>query len=121
MEYVDIWHDLGEKSRYANRVMKKDKFDVVHIHLKKDEEIGSHHAEEETLIIVRNGRIQFNVEGRVVELTKEGILRMDPYEEHDMKALEKTEDRKSTRLNSSHVAISYAVFCLKKKKKIKKK
>src|SRR5207253_2741731 len=28
-------------------------------------------------------------------------------------------DRKSTRLNSSHVAISYAVFCLKKKKKYK--
>src|SRR5207253_11073019 len=27
-----------------------------------------------------------------------------------------TLDRKSTRLNSSHVAISYAVFCLKKKK-----
>src|SRR5439155_21003875 len=27
-------------------------------------------------------------------------------------------DRKSTRLNSSHVAISYAVFCLKKKKRI---
>src|SRR5699024_12398493 len=30
------------------------------------------------------------------------------------------EDRKSTRLNSSHVSISYAVFCLKKKKKKKK-
>src|SRR5690349_25156613 len=29
-------------------------------------------------------------------------------------------DRKSTRLNSSHVEISYAVFCLKKKKKKKK-
>src|SRR5207249_10067711 len=28
-------------------------------------------------------------------------------------------DRKSTRLNSSHVSISYAVFCLKKKKKHK--
>src|SRR5690606_40725475 len=28
-----------------------------------------------------------------------------------------TRDRKSTRLNSSHVKISYAVFCLKKKKK----
>src|SRR5690625_6859076 len=27
-------------------------------------------------------------------------------------------DRKSTRLNSSHVAISYAVFCLKKKKDV---
>src|SRR5437660_2970378 len=31
----------------------------------------------------------------------------------------RTQDRKSTRLNSSHVAISYAVFCLKKKKKTK--
>src|SRR5690349_22182829 len=30
-----------------------------------------------------------------------------------------TQDRKSTRLNSSHVEISYAVFCLKKKKKKK--
>src|SRR5256885_10273925 len=29
------------------------------------------------------------------------------------------EDRKSTRLNSSHLVISYAVFCLKKKKKNK--
>src|SRR5699024_12766864 len=29
----------------------------------------------------------------------------------------KKSDRKSTRLNSSHVSISYAVFCLKKKKK----
>src|SRR2546426_6030709 len=32
-----------------------------------------------------------------------------------------TQDRKSTRLNSSHLVISYAVFCLKKKKKINKK
>src|SRR6266498_5632675 len=30
---------------------------------------------------------------------------------------ERRQDRKSTRLNSSHVRISYAVFCLKKKKK----
>src|SRR5258705_9493442 len=30
------------------------------------------------------------------------------------------EDRKSTRLNSSHLGISYAVFCLKKKKKTRK-
>src|SRR5437667_8984347 len=30
-------------------------------------------------------------------------------------------DRKSTRLNSSHITISYAVFCLKKKKKNNKR
>src|SRR5699024_12543394 len=34
------------------------------------------------------------------------------YVEHDVQ-----KDRKSTRLNSSHVSISYAVFCLKKKNK----
>src|SRR5262245_62932536 len=33
---------------------------------------------------------------------------------------EATQDRKSTRLNSSHLGISYAVFCLKKKKNKKK-
>src|SRR5256885_3191332 len=33
----------------------------------------------------------------------------------------KRRDRKSTRLNSSHLVISYAVFCLKKKKKIIRK
>src|SRR2546430_14550718 len=32
--------------------------------------------------------------------------------------LDADEDRKSTRLNSSHSQISYAVFCLKKKKKL---
>src|SRR3712207_7007816 len=31
----------------------------------------------------------------------------------------RSQDRKSTRLNSSHANISYAVFCLKKKKNIK--
>src|SRR5690349_25086250 len=34
----------------------------------------------------------------------------------DWLVLKLPEDRKSTRLNSSHVEISYAVFCLKKKK-----
>src|SRR5438034_6915818 len=32
-------------------------------------------------------------------------------------AITRHQDRKSTRLNSSHTVISYAVFCLKKKKK----
>src|SRR5690625_5486913 len=36
------------------------------------------------------------------------------FREYEMISLK--EDRKSTRLNSSHVAISYAVFCLKKKR-----
>src|SRR5436190_3437345 len=36
---------------------------------------------------------------------------------HSQRAAPHPGDRKSTRLNSSHTVISYAVFCLKKKKK----
>src|SRR5690625_6410075 len=47
-------------------------------------------------------------------------LRDDPYAQEAFskllrQAIEEAEDRKSTRLNSSHVAISYAVCCMKKK------
>src|SRR5256885_3752509 len=54
------------------------------------------------------------IAGRIVQLggspnfSPEGIL-----------SRSHSEDRKSTRLNSSHLVISYAVFCLKKKKKEK--
>src|SRR5437870_9699357 len=41
----------------------------------------------------------------------------DPFRRHLVR--QRLRDRKSTRLNSSHVAISYAVFCLKKKKRIR--
>src|SRR5690606_39379906 len=49
--------------------------------------------------------------------------RRGPHGEHDERGAEQRDadpsgdgDRKSTRLNSSHVKISYAVFCLKKKR-----
>src|SRR5688500_20051648 len=38
-----------------------------------------------------------------------------PTESHRARGLAEAPDRKSTRLNSSHLVISYAVFCLKKK------
>src|SRR3712207_8356247 len=44
-------------------------------------------------------------------------LAVDPLAEADDVRAEVLEDRKSTRLNSSHANISYAVFCLKKKNK----
>src|SRR5205814_5249612 len=41
----------------------------------------------------------------------------DEWQRCDIYQLYRERDRKSTRLNSSHLGISYAVFCLKKKKK----
>src|SRR5690349_22875322 len=43
--------------------------------------------------------------------------RRNSYRRHFADWRRSGQDRKSTRLNSSHVEISYAVFCLKKKKK----
>src|SRR5258708_25900299 len=42
--------------------------------------------------------------------------RQNPLSRSDFFTDQRSEDRKSTRLNSSHQIISYAVFCLKKKK-----
>src|SRR5207253_3681767 len=54
-------------------------------------------------------RLLFNAvhSATAVQGGQEGVISLSDY----------YADRKSTRLNSSHVAISYAVFCLKKKKK----
>src|SRR5258708_15278740 len=49
---------------------------------------------------------------RLADLRESGCLSGDT-----LISLADTKDRKSTRLNSSHQIISYAVFCLKKKKK----
>src|SRR5690625_5756789 len=64
--------------------------------------IVSQYVPAGTVVLVNSSDIYFADEGGVaVDMSREAS------------------DRKSTRLNSSHVAISYAVFCLKKKKKQK--
>src|SRR5256885_2414260 len=44
------------------------------------------------------------------------MRKISPGRRPESSMINSTEDRKSTRLNSSHLVISYAVFCLKKKK-----
>src|SRR5690606_23692801 len=63
-------------------------------------------------IVVRSSKLDNRKEKkleRVLETEQKDLAKLK-------KQLEK--DRKSTRLNSSHVKISYAVFCLKKKRNI---
>src|SRR5690606_41235991 len=60
-------------------------------------------ATDRTDALIEGTAMTLKLLGQVFE--KFGIVEVNP------------QDRKSTRLNSSHVKISYAVFCLKKKKK----
>src|SRR5438034_3512105 len=55
------------------------------------------------------------------DLTDEGTFRLKQFGEQTGPEILERGDRKSTRLNSSHTVISYAVFCLKKKKKTQSK
>src|SRR5207253_4007319 len=58
------------------------------------------------------GQAEGDVDGRAGAAAATRLLRAPPA----AAVARRVRDRKSTRLNSSHVAISYAVFCLKKKK-----
>src|SRR2546430_4822314 len=55
-------------------------------------------------------------EPAVIELLKEFFKQFQHGHAYEVAAAHDGADRKSTRLNSSHSQISYAVFCLKKKK-----
>src|SRR5690242_21532103 len=82
--------------------------------------------------LFRSGqRDDHHVEARIAHPARHHRYRLGPAEhgraddgkrqrqDHGPDRIDVTEDRKSTRLNSSHMSISYAVFCLKKKKKKK--
>src|SRR3712207_7374034 len=65
----------------------------------------------------------FRSQRMIEETERRRAIQLAYNEEHGIipqtiiKSVAEIEDRKSTRLNSSHANISYAVFCLKKKKK----
>src|SRR5690349_22716539 len=52
---------------------------------------------------------------KLLELDELAALQLAQHDAHVLAHRQLLADRKSTRLNSSHVEISYAVFCLKKK------
>src|SRR5258707_5022095 len=58
-------------------------------------------------------------EGRIIQSRSEESIIQEVEDIRDK--VKGFTDRKSTRLNSSHANISYAVFCLKKKKRIKQR
>src|SRR5574343_1213936 len=96
LDYSELQSKLTAKRAYPLAEVKdkirKVAFDVVQF-------IDSNHIDE-LWKIERDGDNEY-------------IVAM--YDEDDENKISTSQDRKSTRLNSSHITISYAVFCLKKK------
>src|SRR5699024_11353399 len=74
--------------------------------------------EDRTKLLYRGGLdIYTTLDPKLQEQAQKAAMDAVPKDDESGVATSIVTDRKSTRLNSSHVSISYAVFCLKKKKK----
>src|SRR5690625_2308234 len=109
-EVVAIVNDDEVTGNVYNVVYSQLKFHSSQL----GEEVDNEEIKEATMESIIDRQIVFQ------EAEAEGIDTSKEAAEEEFKLLKEEneeKDRKSTRLNSSHVAISYAVFCLKKKKK----
>src|SRR5690606_30259491 len=124
-------HD--EVSQFVESVHYRDfsrHFDVKHAPLELQPlRKGFNDINTTFKVISKERETQYQYLQKILELVETGILSYD-HESGDtgwmneslkkmlgipyLKTIHSLEDRKSTRLNSSHVKISYAVFCLKK-------
>src|SRR5438132_8192003 len=109
LELQRIWDGVH------GRVVHGERITLGVLELDADSVVPEHSHEHEQLGICLAGSLVFRVGDEARELGPGETWSIPgnvPHEVH-------VGDRKSTRLNSSHTVISYAVFCLKKKKETK--
>src|SRR5690625_6503718 len=108
---VGIARDTGFTSIYVSKFLMNREigFGRKLLQILEEEQVSFEHAPsgiDDISVIVRDHQLGEGVEETIINRIKSEL-------QPDTVSINR--DRKSTRLNSSHVAISYAVFCLKKK------
>src|SRR5699024_4218172 len=112
----DTGYALGDVITLNEEEISKDHYTLVHpVETWKKTELKNYNVRSLLVPIFKNGELVYQ---------DPSLQEKQEYCEKEFETLypevTRIEDRKSTRLNSSHVSISYAVFCLKKKKKIRR-
>src|SRR5204862_3276209 len=103
---------IRDMLRISDARMSGTSYGACVLHVTPESHVGG------PLALVRDGdQISLDVEARRLDLLISEAEMAKRKAAWKAPAPKFTRDRKSTRLNSSHVEISYAVFCLKKKRK----
>ncbi|ARD47376.1 hypothetical protein SporoP37_03995 [Sporosarcina sp. P37] len=88
MKLIDTDYRLAEKEKHVLKVANVENAVIMNLQLRAGEEIAEHDADKEVFIIVRKGKVRFDVEGAPVEVTPGNVLHMEPLEKHSLHALE---------------------------------
>ena len=91
MHFFETPYQLRDKEKHSAKITEVNATQIINIQLAAGQSIAEHHAKENTIIIVRRGKVQFTVEGQQVVLTNEAVLAMDPLAQHDLLAIEDTD------------------------------
>ncbi len=88
MKLIATPNVLEEKNKHVQKTLKFEQTSVVNIQLQTGEKIAEHDSAVDVLIIVRSGKVSFEVEGQTVIVTPENILHLEPKEKHSLIATE---------------------------------
>ncbi|AQU80576.1 MULTISPECIES: hypothetical protein [Planococcus] len=88
MELIGTPNLLTQKDKHIQKVVSFEKTKVVNIQLQVGESISEHDSAADVLVIVRSGKVSFNVENETIVVTPENILHMSPKEKHSLLAIE---------------------------------
>lgn len=91
MKIITTTNQLELKAKHMEKILQLENEEVINLQLKSGEKIPEHHAKESILIIVRRGKLLFQVENETAELTNETLLYMNPLENHQLEAFEDTD------------------------------
>lgn len=88
MKVIETKQIGEEKNKQVDKLLSEPNVDVMNIQLKAGEEIPTHHADRDVVVIVRKGKVSFTIEEETVELTNGNILHMTPLENHSLVSVE---------------------------------